>query len=94
MRWRTLRRPPYTTCLRSSSAGTPSRSSSGTIRCFPSLNIDKGVLEHIENDIKAVETEMDDDAESIITNERYIYIGEVIKACYKKKNAWRAFRIR
>ena len=50
------------------------------------LNIDKGVLEHIENDIKAVETEMDDDAESIITNERYIYIGEVIKACYKKKN--------
>ena len=51
-----------------------------------SLNIDKGVLEHIENDIKAVETEMDDDAESIITNERYIYIGEVIKACYKKKN--------
>ena len=50
------------------------------------LNIDKGVLEHIESDIKAVEAEMDDDAESIITNERYIYIGEVIKACYKKKN--------
>ena len=55
-------------------------------KVLPSLNIDKGVLEHIENDIKAVETEMDDDAESIITNERYIYIGEVIKACYKKKN--------
>ncbi len=50
------------------------------------LNIDKGVLEHIENDIKAVEAELDDDAESIITNERYVYIGEVIKACYKKKN--------
>ena len=55
-------------------------------KVLSSLNIDKGVLEHIENDIKAVETEMDDDAESIITNERYIYIGEVIKACYKKKN--------
>ena len=55
-------------------------------KVLSSLNIDKGVLEHIENDIKAVETEMDDDAESIITNERYVYIGEVIKACYKKKN--------
>ena len=44
------------------------------------------MLEHIENDIKAVEAELDDDAESIITNERYVYIGEVIKACYKKKN--------
>ena len=55
-------------------------------KVLSSLNIDKGVLEHIENDIKAVETEMDDDAESIINNERYIYIGEVIKACYKKKN--------
>ena len=55
-------------------------------KVLASLNIDKGVLEHIENDIKAVETEMDDDAESIITNERYVYIGEVIKACYKKKN--------
>ena len=55
-------------------------------KVLSSLNIDKGVLEHIENDIKAVETEMDDDAESIITNERYIYIGEVIKACYKKKS--------
>ena len=56
-------------------------------KVLSSLNIDKGVLEHIENDIKAVETEMDDDAESIITNERYIYIGEVIKACYKKKSS-------
>ncbi|MCR5476374.1 MAG: ferrous iron transporter B [Lachnospiraceae bacterium] len=44
-------------------------------------------LSHIENDIKAAEKEMDDDAESIITNERYVYIAEVIKACYKKKNA-------
>ena len=43
------------------------------------------VLAHIEDDIRAVEDEMGDDAESIITNERYIYIGEIIKGCYKKK---------
>ena len=55
-------------------------------KVLAALDIDKGVLEHIENDIKAVEAELDDDAESIITNERYVYIGEVIKACYKKKN--------
>ena len=55
-------------------------------KVLAALNIDKGVLEHIENDIKAVEAELDDDAESIITNERYVYIGEVIKACYKKKD--------
>ncbi len=47
-------------------------------------NIDPSVLSHIEEDIKSAEKEMDDDAESIITNERYIYIAEVIKACYKK----------
>ena len=51
------------------------------------LSIDKAVMDHIENDIKAAEKEMDDDAESIITNERYIYISSVIKACYKKKSA-------
>ena len=50
------------------------------------LSIDKAVMDHIENDIKAAEEEMDDDAESIITNERYIYISSIIKACYKKKN--------
>ena len=50
------------------------------------LNIDKAVMDHIETDIKAAEEEMDDDAESIITNERYIYISSIIKACYKKKN--------
>ncbi len=42
--------------------------------------------EHIEKDIKAAEEELDDDAESIITNERYIFIAGVIKASYKKKN--------
>ena len=48
---------------------------------------DKGILDHIEKDIRAVEEELDDDAESIITNERYIYIGEIIKGCYHKKSA-------
>ena len=51
------------------------------------LKPDKGILDHIEKDIKAVEEELDDDAESIITNERYIYIGEIIKGCYHKKSA-------
>ena len=51
------------------------------------LHIDQKTLEHIENDIKAAEKELDDDAESIITNERYVYIASVIKACYKKHNA-------
>lgn len=51
------------------------------------IKLDKSVLEHIETDIKAVEDELDDDAESIITNERYIYIGQIIKGCYKKKSA-------
>ncbi|MBQ4297300.1 MAG: ferrous iron transporter B, partial [Clostridia bacterium] len=50
------------------------------------LKIDSETLAHIESDIKAAEKELDDDAESIITNERYIYIASVIKACYKKKN--------
>ncbi|MGX8682034.1 MAG: ferrous iron transporter B, partial [Spirochaetales bacterium] len=40
---------------------------------------------HIEDDIRDAEKELDDDAESIITNERYVYIAEVIRACYKKK---------
>ncbi|MDE7364469.1 MAG: ferrous iron transporter B [Ruminococcus sp.] len=51
------------------------------------LKISESVMKHIENDISAVETEMDDDAESIITNERYEYIAKIIKGCYKKKNA-------
>ena len=43
-------------------------------------------MKHIEEDIKAAEKELDDDAESIITNERYVYIAQVIKSCYKKKS--------
>lgn len=50
------------------------------------LNIPADKMTHIENDIKAAEKELEDDSESIITNERYIYIAEVIKSCYKKKN--------
>ncbi|MBR1797059.1 MAG: ferrous iron transporter B [Clostridiales bacterium] len=48
------------------------------------LGIAKDKLDHVENDIKAAEKEIDDDAESIITNERYVYIASVIKSCYKK----------
>ena len=50
------------------------------------LKLDQKTLDHIEHDIKAVEDELDDDAESIITNERYVYIGSIIKGCYKKKS--------
>ena len=49
------------------------------------LHLDASVQSHIENDIKAAEKELDDDAESIITGERYVYIAEIIKSCYKKK---------
>ena len=56
-------------------------------KAISQLKLDKSVLDHIENDIKAVEEELDDDSESIITNERYIYIASIIKACYKKKDA-------
>ncbi|MCR4739596.1 MAG: ferrous iron transporter B [Lachnospiraceae bacterium] len=51
------------------------------------MKISPETLSHIEKDIKAAESELDDDAESIITNERYVYIAEVIKSCYKKRNA-------
>ena len=51
------------------------------------LKIPTETLDHIEEDIKAAETELDDDAESIITNERYVYIAQLIKGCYKKKSS-------
>ena len=51
------------------------------------LSIPTETMNHIEEDIKAAETELDDDAESIITNERYIYIAQLIKGCYKKKSS-------
>lgn len=51
------------------------------------LNLSKVVIDHIEEDIKAAEEELDDDAESIITNERYVYIASIIKGAYKKAGA-------
>ena len=51
------------------------------------LNIPKETREHIELDIRSAEKELDDDAESIITNERYLYIATLMKGCCKKKNA-------
>lgn len=51
------------------------------------LRLPADVLSHIEEDIQAAESELDDDAESIITNERYVYIASIIKGCYKKKSA-------
>ncbi len=50
------------------------------------MNIPADVMQHIQQDIQAAEKELDDDAESIITNERYVYIAEIIKSCYKQKN--------
>ena len=50
------------------------------------LSIPADVMAHIEVDIKAAESELDDDSESIITNERYVYIASILKSCYKKKN--------
>ena len=50
------------------------------------LSIPADIMTHVETDIQAAETELDDDAESIITNERYVYIAELIKSCYKKHN--------
>ena len=50
-----------------------------------SLDLDPALIRHIEEDIVSCETEMDDDAESIITGERYNYIGNIIEDCYKKR---------
>ena len=56
-------------------------------KVLENMSIPADKMAHIEKDIKAAEEELDDDSESIITNERYVYIAEVIKSCYKKKNA-------
>ena len=50
------------------------------------LKLDEETLSHIENDITTLEKQLDDDAESIITNERYLYIEGLMKTCYKKKH--------
>ena len=55
-------------------------------KVLETLRIPAETMAHIETDIQAAEAELDDDAESIITNERYIYIAQLIKGCYQKKN--------
>ena len=54
-------------------------------KVLESLHLGASVKSHIEQDIAACEKELDDDAESIITNERYVYIGETLKGIYRKK---------
>ncbi|WP_191015253.1 ferrous iron transport protein B [Treponema zioleckii] len=56
-------------------------------KVLESLKLDKASLEHIETDIKSAEKELDDDAESIITNERYVYIAGILKSSYKKHDS-------
>ncbi len=58
-------------------------------KALAQMNLPKEVLDHIEEDIAAAEKELDDDSESIITNERYIYIAQLMKGCYKKRNSGR-----
>lgn len=54
------------------------------------LKIDDGKFAHVEGDIQAAESELDDDAESIITNERYVRISEILKGTYDKKSVGKA----
>ncbi len=51
------------------------------------LHLDATVRAHIEEDILAAEAELDDDAESIITNERYNFVTSVIEKCYRRQSA-------
>ncbi|HNZ99160.1 ferrous iron transporter B [Ruminococcus sp.] len=56
-------------------------------KVLETLGLSEDKFKHIEQDIAAAEKELDDDAESIITNERYEYIASIIKSSYKKKDA-------
>ena len=56
-------------------------------RVLEELKLDKKILDHIENDIVAVEKELDDDSESIIANDRYVYIESLTAKYYRRKNA-------
>ena len=53
------------------------------------LALSEQIRDHIEKDITAAEAELDDDAESIITAQRYVYIGQLMKRCYQRKSAKR-----
>ena len=55
-------------------------------KALETLAIPAEKLAHIEKDIAAAEKELDDDAESIISNERYIYIANVLKGAYKRSD--------
>ncbi len=55
-------------------------------KIYEKLQISEETKQHIENDIVSCEKEMDDDAEAIITNERYTLIADIIRQCYKKKH--------
>ena len=58
-------------------------------KVLESLNLDEKTVNHIENDIRHVEEHFDDDAESIITNERYTYIAKILDGIYKKNKLGR-----
>ena len=58
-------------------------------RVVKKLGLTRPVLDHIEKDIRRVEEEFDDDAESIITNERYAWIGRIINGVFKNKQKGR-----
>ena len=49
------------------------------------LKLDKALVDHIDQHIADCEKEMDDDAESIITNQRYAYINTVVEKAVRKK---------
>ena len=55
-------------------------------RVIEQLSLGQELLQHVEKDIAACEEELDDDAESIITGERYTYIASIINSCYFKRN--------
>ncbi|MGX8699361.1 MAG: FeoB small GTPase domain-containing protein, partial [bacterium] len=56
-------------------------------KVMESLHLDKELAAHLEEHIKDCEAEMDDDSESIITNQRYAYIARVVAKSVKKKNS-------
>lgn len=58
-------------------------------RVTEKMQLPEATRQHMESDIAAVEAELDDDAESIITNERYLFIDRLMQRCYKRKNAGR-----
>ena len=57
------------------------------------LHLDRALAEHIEEHIADCEKELDDDAESIITNQRYAYIAKVVSQAVKKKHTGRKMNV-